>query len=81
MTDAFTNRTGIQTSLGQIMQSIFDTVALALILIKARKGSGSGLIALITKQGLAYYMCVCSQPLKGLTNLDYDVKIERGNVP
>ncbi len=75
-----TCRTGVQTSLGQIMQSIFDTVALALILIKARKGSGSGLIALITKQGLAYYMCVCSQPLKGLTNLTYDVKIERGNI-
>jgi len=51
-----TKLTGVQTSLGQIMQSIFDTVALALILIKARKGSGSGLIALITKQGLAYYI-------------------------
>jgi len=37
------------------MQSIFDTVALALILLKARRRSGSGLIALIAKQGLAYY--------------------------
>ncbi len=60
MTDAFTNRTGIQTSLGQIMQSIFDTVALALILLKARRRSGSGLIALIAKQGLAYYTSVFS---------------------
>jgi len=51
-----TKLTGVQTSLNPIMQSIFDTITLALILIKARKSSGSGLIALITKQGLAYYL-------------------------
>lgn len=41
------------------MQSIFDTMALVLILINARKKSDSGLITLIAKQGLAYYMYVC----------------------
>jgi len=48
--------TGLETSLGQILQSIFDTVVVALILIKTRKRDGSGIVALIVKQGLAYYM-------------------------
>jgi len=51
-----TKLTGVQKSSYQIMQSIFDTVALALILINARKKSDSGLITLIAKQGLAYYI-------------------------
>ncbi|KLO05500.1 hypothetical protein SCHPADRAFT_724131 [Schizopora paradoxa] len=51
-----TKLTGVQTSLGQILQSIFDTVVLVLILFKAWKCSGSGLITLITRQGLAYYI-------------------------
>ncbi len=38
------------------MQSIFDTIALALILINARMNGGGGLLTLIAKQGLAYYM-------------------------
>jgi len=45
----------VEMSLTQIMQSIFDTVALLLILIKAREGYRSGLMSLIAKQGLAYY--------------------------
>ncbi len=40
------------------MQPIFDTVALVLILTKAGRRFDGGLMALITKQGLAYYMCV-----------------------
>jgi len=48
--------TGVQRSAYQITQSIFDTVALALILINARINGGSGLITLIAKQGLAYYI-------------------------
>ncbi len=48
----------------QIMQSAFDTTALVLILVKARKHSNSGLITLIAKQGLVYYMYVCSQALQ-----------------
>jgi len=49
-------RTGVQQSAYQIMQSIFDTVALALILINARMNGGGGLLTLIAKQGLAYYI-------------------------
>ncbi|KLO06845.1 hypothetical protein SCHPADRAFT_676768 [Schizopora paradoxa] len=48
--------TGVETSLGQIMQSIFDTVALLLILVCARRQSSRGLVALIAKQGLIYYI-------------------------
>ncbi|KLO13215.1 hypothetical protein SCHPADRAFT_940576 [Schizopora paradoxa] len=48
--------TGIETSLGQIMQSIFDTAVIALILLKTRKRDGSGIVALIAKQGLVYYI-------------------------
>jgi len=47
--------TGVQRSAFQLMQSIFDTIALALILINARMNGGSGLMTLIAKQGLAYY--------------------------
>ncbi|KLO09582.1 hypothetical protein SCHPADRAFT_1000154 [Schizopora paradoxa] len=42
-------------SLSQIMQAIFDTAALAMILVKARLRNGGGLIELVAKQGLAYY--------------------------
>jgi len=45
----------VELSLTQIMQSVFDTVALLLILIKARKSFRCGLMSLIAKQGLAYY--------------------------
>jgi len=45
-----------EESLTQIMQSAFDTTALVLILVKARKRSNSGLITLIAKQGLVYYI-------------------------
>jgi len=45
----------VETSLSPIMQSIFDTVTLLLILIKARKSFRGGIMSLIAKQGLAYY--------------------------
>jgi len=51
-----TKLTGVRLSTYQIMQSIFDSVALALILINARINGNSGLITLIAKQGLAYYI-------------------------
>jgi len=47
---------GLEVSLGQIFQSIFDTAVLALILYKTRRRGGSGIITLIVKQGLVYYM-------------------------
>lgn len=42
------------------MQSIFDTAVIVLILFKSRKHDGSGIVALIAKQGLVYYMYVCT---------------------
>jgi len=45
----------VEQALTPIMQAIFDTVALVLILTKARGGSSSGLLTLIAKQGLVYY--------------------------
>jgi len=51
-----TKLTGLQSCAYQIMQSIYDTASLALILLKMRKYSRSGLVKLIAKQGLAYYV-------------------------
>ncbi|KLO10603.1 hypothetical protein SCHPADRAFT_892243 [Schizopora paradoxa] len=56
LTQVSSRLTSIETSLGQIFQAIFDTVTLSLILYKARRQSNSGLVTLIAKQGLAYYM-------------------------
>ncbi len=67
------HRSGVETSLGQIFQSIFDTVTLALILVKARQRSSSGLVALIAKQGLAYYMYVGFLPVKDLSDPSFRV--------
>ncbi len=63
------------------MQAIFDTVALVLILTKARGGSSSGLLTLIAKQGLVYYTCVCFEPHQGADRPQViNFKVERGNV-
>jgi len=48
--------TGIVTSTSQILQSIFDTVALTMILVKSRKSGSGGLATFIARQGLIYYI-------------------------
>lgn len=48
-------RTNGAKSLSQIMQAIFDTVAIVMILARARIRTGGGLINVLAKQGLAYY--------------------------
>jgi len=48
--------TGIKSTSAQIMQTIFDTAVLLLVLAKARNRGGSGIIAFIVKQGLMYYL-------------------------
>ncbi|KLO13217.1 hypothetical protein SCHPADRAFT_890199 [Schizopora paradoxa] len=47
--------TGLKSTSSQIMQTVFDTGVLALVLYKARRG-GSGILALIARQGIAYYL-------------------------
>jgi len=46
--------TNLQTASFQIMQSIYNSIALALILFKT--ANGRGIVAVIAKQGLIYYV-------------------------
>ncbi len=64
------------------MQTVFDTIVLALVLFKARNRGSGGIIALIVKQGFIYYLCVCLfSPFKERPDLTLDPKIELGSVP
>ena len=75
-------RNGVESSLGQITQSIFDTVALILTPVCARRQNSCGLVTLIAKQGLAYYMYVFHHTvLKYMANSSTCHKIEHGNIP
>jgi len=46
----------LESTSAQIMQTVFDTIVLALVLFKARNRGSSGIIALIVKQGFIYYL-------------------------
>jgi len=48
--------TGIKTTTSQIMQFIFDTVALLMVLVQCRRSGAGGLANFIAKQGLIYYI-------------------------
>jgi len=56
MPQVSTKLTGIEPALGQVMQSVFDTIVLVLILVKSRISGGGGILSFIVKQGLAYYV-------------------------
>jgi len=47
--------TGLTTASSEIMLAFFDTVALALILVKSRQSGAGGLASFVAKQGLIYY--------------------------
>lgn len=74
------HRSGVETSLGQIFQTVFDTISLALILIKARKQSDVGLVALIAKQGIAYYMYVVFKSSGEFSLSRHNIQAERGDI-
>ncbi len=53
-----TSRSNLEIASFQIMESVYNSIALGLILYKT--ANGKGVLKVIAKQGLIYYMCVFS---------------------